>query len=242
LNTATQQLDRIGRGVRRAWNRLWQMLMRLFQIHGAQSERVSVALVAGLLIAITMLLTWVCARVLRRRLAGRPRELSATPRTPRQVATSVSPPTPEALLTQARNLASNGDYRGAIRATFLAMIFRMDAAGSIQWKPSRTNGDYLQMLEVRPASTARSVTSTPCDAPEPAVGHNGDGSDSDQRLFDEFAWAATRFDCCWYGGNPATESDYIHLMAAYGRINDLVVGASPLRPGYERGALESIGQ
>jgi hypothetical protein len=50
------------------------------------------------------------------------------------------------LLSDARVLASNGDYAGALRALYAATLAALDRARLIKFDPARTNGHYLRSM------------------------------------------------------------------------------------------------
>ncbi|MBL9104109.1 MAG: DUF4350 domain-containing protein [Myxococcales bacterium] len=54
------------------------------------------------------------------------------------------------LLDQARASAGAGDYAAAIRLTHAALLHRLDHDGLIRVSPSRTNGDYVADLKIKP--------------------------------------------------------------------------------------------
>ncbi|WP_298617916.1 DUF4129 domain-containing protein [uncultured Thermosynechococcus sp.] len=50
-------------------------------------------------------------------------------------------------LELAQNLQLAGDYRGACRALYMALLYRLQEAGWLRLQPHCTNGDYLRELE-----------------------------------------------------------------------------------------------
>lgn len=88
-------------------------------------------------------------------------------------------------LAAARQHAAQGDYRRAYRAVFVAMLLRMDRYGAIEYKKSRTNGEYLRALRKNPT------------------------------LFQLMQPAANAFDARWYGHIPATEADYRSCLTTF---------------------------
>jgi hypothetical protein len=56
------------------------------------------------------------------------------------------------LLSDARALATNGDFAGALRALYAATLAALDRARLIQFDPARTNGHYLRSM---PAGATR---------------------------------------------------------------------------------------
>jgi hypothetical protein len=53
-------------------------------------------------------------------------------------------------LQQAQEYRRQGDYQQACRALYLAMLQRLDDAGIITGQPSRTDGEYRQLLQNLP--------------------------------------------------------------------------------------------
>lgn len=50
------------------------------------------------------------------------------------------------LAAQARGLAANGDYRGAIRRLFVALIYQLDERELVRLRPHATNREYLALV------------------------------------------------------------------------------------------------
>lgn len=61
------------------------------------------------------------------------------------------------LLSDARALASQGNYTGALRALYAATLAALDRARLIQYDPARTNGHYLRSM---PPSATRDAFAT----------------------------------------------------------------------------------
>jgi hypothetical protein len=88
-------------------------------------------------------------------------------------------------LAAAQKHAAEGDYRRAYRAVFVALLLRMDRYGAIEYKKSRTNGEYLRALRKNPT------------------------------LLQLMQPAANAFDARWYGHIPATEADYRSCLTTF---------------------------
>jgi hypothetical protein len=101
---------------------------------------------------------------------------------------------PDIWLQQAQRYASDGDYRRAFRAVFLAILLQLDHAGAIQYDRTRTNGDYLRLLR---------------------AGNLG-------ALYDAFRPLVFEFDVRWYGDRPTQERDYRRCRDEFDRIRGLL--------------------
>ena len=99
---------------------------------------------------------------------------------------------PDRWLDAARAYASQGDFRRAYRAVFLAVLLRLDHSGVIKFDRSRTNGEYLRESRRR--------------------GH----------IFALLQPFALDFDRRWYGQAPATESDFMASLETYRQTETLL--------------------
>ncbi len=97
----------------------------------------------------------------------------------------------------AASLADQQNYREAFRYAFIAVLLRLDQHDAIRYDPSRSNGEYIREIN------------------------------RNERLYGRFASLVRRFDCCWYGNHPTTESDYRQavefydeLPSAFGTVNE----------------------
>ena len=160
---------------RRILNRLAQVLARLFEPLGALQETnrtVFYVLVVGL----TLLLLAVVAHIVLTIRAG----LRAT----RQVRPGESrrrqpgETDPQRLRRRAGQLAAAGDFLGALRTVYIALIRHLDRAELLRYDPTRTNWEYAAQVRHLPEATA---------------------------ILRPFG---ALLDRTCYGGEPATEADY----------------------------------
>ncbi|MCL5283301.1 MAG: DUF4129 domain-containing protein [Armatimonadetes bacterium] len=86
---------------------------------------------------------------------------------------------------RAAGFADQQNYREAFRYTFNAVLLRLDQYDMIRYDPSRSNGEYIREIN------------------------------RNERLYGRFASLVRRFDRCWYGNHPATESDYRNAVELY---------------------------
>ncbi len=98
-------------------------------------------------------------------------------------------------LAAATKHAGEGDFRRAYRAVFVAILLQLDRAGRIEYKRSRTNGEYLRALKKHPP------------------------------LHHLVLPVANAFDARWYGHVPATETDYKACLSAYEQAGRLAGAA-----------------
>lgn len=93
--------------------------------------------------------------------------------------------TTEDLLTTARALAAQGDYRGAIRRAYIALLFELEQRGKLRLHRAKTNRDYLDALR------------------DEAV------------LYPSFVALTRMFERIWYGHANATEFDFEGFLTGY---------------------------
>ncbi len=60
---------------------------------------------------------------------------------------------PAALRRQARQLASHGDFAGALRKLYESCLRYLDQRGYLHYHPATTNGEYLQQVDGHPELT-----------------------------------------------------------------------------------------
>lgn len=89
------------------------------------------------------------------------------------------------LLNNARQLAGNGDFRSAIRRTYIALLCELEQRGKVRLHRAKTNRDYLDELK-----------------PEPA-------------LYPTFSVMTGAFEHIWYGQEPATETEFNDFLTLY---------------------------
>jgi Domain of unknown function (DUF4129) len=68
-----------------------------------------------------------------------------------------SPLTVAAWLQRSRTFAQQGNYREACRALYMAALQRLNDAEPIPHEPSRTDGEYLQIVQALPRSAPYQV-------------------------------------------------------------------------------------
>lgn len=92
--------------------------------------------------------------------------------------------TAEDLLAKAADLARGGDYRGAIRMAFIALLFELEQRGKVRLDPAKTNHDYLN--EVR----------------------------KDSELVEPVSSLTSVFERVWYGQQGASSEEYVDFVDA----------------------------
>ena len=70
---------------------------------------------------------------------------------------STSPVTATAWLQRSRTFAQQGNYREACRALYMAALQRLNDTEPIPHEPSRTDGEYLQIVQTLPRSAPYQV-------------------------------------------------------------------------------------
>ena len=93
--------------------------------------------------------------------------------------------TTEDLLAAARALAQQGDYRGAIRRSYLALLYELEQRGQLRLHRAKTNRDYLNALRHEAA------------------------------LYPMFAALTHNFEQVWYGQTRATNLDFEGFLKGY---------------------------
>jgi hypothetical protein len=93
--------------------------------------------------------------------------------------------TTENLLAAARALAQQGDFRGAIRRAYLALLYELEQRGKLRLHRAHTNRDYLNALR------------------------------NETALYPAFASLTQNFERVWYGQTPATEIDFEGFLTGY---------------------------
>jgi hypothetical protein len=173
------------------WHNIRDFFRRLFGGGGGNSGMVNVGLVYFLIGLIAVGAGWALVRIIAAR-GRRPRKPTA------KVQAVTLPPmeegepqrAPDDWIAEADRMAHNSDFRAAFRAVFLAILVQLDRAGKIEYRRSRTNGDYLRALRAH----------------------------SLRALYELLAPLTREFDLRWYGGHPANEADYQRCLDAYRRL------------------------
>ncbi|MEP7272782.1 MAG: DUF4129 domain-containing protein [Acidobacteriota bacterium] len=97
--------------------------------------------------------------------------------------------TAQDLLAKAAALAKFGDYRSAIRLTFIALLLELESRGKLRLDRAKTNYDYVN--EIRP----------------------------DAALFGPVASMTSAFEKVWYGQQRASSEAYAEFVAEFGRLD-----------------------
>ena len=93
--------------------------------------------------------------------------------------------TTEDLLTTARALAAQGDYRGAVRRAYIALLFELEQRGKLRLHRAKTNRDYLEALR------------------------------NEAMIYPSFVALTRMFERIWYGHANATEFDFEGFLTGY---------------------------
>ncbi len=141
------------RPVWESWrDRLYAYLMRLLErvlgrIPGFDIPSPGRWMSYALLALVVALAAIIIGRIVARSLIGRTRAAPALP-----TASQVTRITGwDQWLASARKFAADGRYADAIRAAYMACLMFLDARGLVEYRPWRTNGEYLRTLRERAA-------------------------------------------------------------------------------------------
>jgi hypothetical protein len=93
--------------------------------------------------------------------------------------------TTEDLLATARALAAQGDYRGAVRRAYIALLFELEQRGKLRLHRAKTNRDYLEALR------------------------------NEALIYPSFVALTRMFERIWYGHANATEFDFEGFLTGY---------------------------
>lgn len=174
------------RGINKAQRWIGELLARIFGARRASSGFVfgSVSIVR-MILALAVLLAAVIglAKLSRRMQARRRKETNEK----REVLGEelADDATASELLSRAKELARQGDFRSAIRLAYIALLCEMEQRGKVRLHRAKTNRDYLDELK-----------------PEPAI-------------FPTFSVMTGAFEHVWYGHEPATESEFNDFITLY---------------------------
>ncbi|MBI1764451.1 MAG: DUF4129 domain-containing protein [Acidobacteria bacterium] len=118
---------------------------------------------------------------------GTRKRRQATESSPREILGEVigETATTEDLLDAARALAAQGDYRGAIRRAYIALLFELEQRGKLRLHRAHTNRDYLDALRY------------------------------EALLYPTFVALTRMFERIWYGHANATEFDFEGFLTGY---------------------------
>lgn len=181
--------SRLYRWTRQLWNGLLRFLERFFLTRekatprpGRASLDVVRALIAvGLVVALGSGSILLLKRFREWRRKRRGEEQS---REVREILGEVIPPdaTSEDLLANASELAHRGDYRGAIRKAFIALLVELDQRGKLRLDPAKTNHDYLNEVA------------------------------TDLHLVEPVNLLTSVFERVWYGQKSASSAEYVEFV------------------------------
>lgn len=184
-------LSRTARWLQEQWDRLQHLLQRLFgnRRMGTDLSFVGRPMVYAIVLLLALLLLMVVIRAMMQR-----RKQTTEEESERSVfeEEELEPIVvePEPWLQEATARANAGDYRGAVRALFIAGLMQMDRAGLIRFERARTNGDYLRAVRRQGA----------------------------RAVYEQLLPFARGFERIWYGDASADESDYRQARADYGEL------------------------
>jgi hypothetical protein len=148
--------------------------------------RVLAWIALGILAAAALTLLYVLIRLLLSHLARwqRARHGAGTPEGSAEEVLPAGPAARQAALAAAQELAARGEWRGALRQIFLALLLTLDLLGALDFRRERTNWEYVRQLRG--------------SAPERLPALEG---------------AVRVFEGRWYGREPATEGDYQAMLS-----------------------------
>lgn len=132
--------------LRKIFERLLQWVEELFtilpDIHGGTSRTLAY-IALGLAASVLAAALFLAGRALLRRFApyaaGHQPDIEIALR-------GAASPDPDSLLDRSRRTAARGDYREAIRLLYLALIWKLNFAGLVEYHPATTNWEYLRSL------------------------------------------------------------------------------------------------
>ena len=183
--------DTIAKTVRAVRRRLYELLeWVLGALFGGQQGSTVVIGVRSLIIVAGIIAFVLLARLLWRLLARRDPE---RPRGERTVLgeTISEGATAASLAAAARDLAAAGDYRGAIRRLFIALLYELDERGIVRLEANTTNREYLARVR--------------------SLG----------RLYPVMAAMTDTFERVWYGGAAAERADFDAFAAQHAEVSRL---------------------
>lgn len=99
------------------------------------------------------------------------------------------------LLADAREMAGRGDYRAAIRRTYIALLVELEGRGKLKLQRAKTNRDYLDAVKTKEAS-----------ATDPSA---------DRLVYPAFATMTGTFEHVWYGQEHPGEAQFNDYLTEY---------------------------
>lgn len=171
---------------KRVWKKIEELLMKLLAGRNprvgstgtATANIVRIAVILVLLAAASIGLVKLLRRLRKRQKAGDEVREVLGEELPDDV-------TPADLLHNANQLARAGDFRSAIRRTYIALLCDLEQRGKVRLHRSKTNRDYLDELKPQPS------------------------------LYPTFSVMTSAFEHVWYGQEPATETEFNDFLTLY---------------------------
>jgi hypothetical protein len=143
-------------------------------------------LALGAFVLLRSLVSWFMRRV---RDSDQPKKSEAD--LPARVSGPASPPSsqaPEALLSQARELAARGAFEQAMSRALAALLRALEVSGALELRASRTNGEYLRQLH------------------------------SNRPLCEDFRRVTGAVEAVEFGGQKASQGSFTELMERVSRV------------------------
>ena len=188
FQTDLQKESRLQRWIAQAWRAFIRFLLRIFASRsgpvpkpGSASLNVVRVLIAiGLVAALVIGGAWLVRRLRRRVRREKKREVREV--LGEEIAEGM---TTEDLLAKAAELSRSGDYRGAIRRAYIALLYELEQRGKLRLARAKTNQDYVN--EIR----------------------------SDPVTYEPVLLLTNTFERVWYGETSATNEDYTDFMGRW---------------------------
>jgi hypothetical protein len=181
---------------------LSDLIERLFGGARGQSFAVGmrIVIIAAGSLALLLLVRAVAIALARRGVGGKRKKAAKHKKTKTVLGEEVDESTTATdIEAAARALASRGDYRGAIRKLFVALIYQLDERGLVRLHAEATNREYLAL--VRGLGTLHPVMTSMTDV----------------------------FERVWYGEVPVGRTEYDAFESMYTRAAEIVTQASVVR-------------
>ena len=121
---------------------------------------------------------------------------------PESDARQVLEESPASLWRQAETLASEGQFRDAVRILYLAVLALLHRQHLIRFEPTRTNGEYVRQVRL--------------------------SEQAPPELHEPFARLTHQFEMAWYGERPCESGDYRACRTLADEVQQLA-GGSPSR-------------
>jgi len=188
FQTDSQKESTLQRWIARAWRAFVHFLLRIFASRSesvpkpgnASLNVVRVLIAIGLVAALVIGGVWLARRLRRRVRREKKREVREV--RGEEIAEGT---TTEDLLAKAAELSRSGDYRGAIRRAYIALLCELEQRGKLRLARAKTNRDYMN--EIR----------------------------SDLVTYEPVLRLTNTFERVWYGERSATKEDYTDFMGGW---------------------------